>query len=77
MMEAGLDELDLSLSTTTDSNELRQIVDGADTLVVSPGRRKEIESYCKHRQEIIDFVFKPDAASVNLLRAALAEVRHH
>lgn len=77
LMEAGLDELDLSLSTTTDSNELRQIVDGADTLVVSPGRRKEIESYCKHRQEIIDFVFKPDAASVNLLRAALAEVRHH
>ncbi len=76
LVEAGLDELNVQVTTSNIAQELATFLQTTDVVVVSPGRRKEIETYCKRRQEIIDFVFKPDAASVNLLRAALADVRH-
>ena len=76
LFEAGLDELNLQVSTSSDPDVLAAFIEFVDVVVVSPGRRREIETYCKQQHEIIDFVFKPDAASVNLLRAALADVRH-
>ncbi len=74
LKQAGLDELNLHVTTVVNPYDLADFVGHMDVLIVSPGRKRDVETYCKRRQAIIDFNFKPDAASVNLLRAALADV---
>lgn len=75
LAQAGLDSLSITSCTTARDEVLVDFVSHLDVAVVSPGRRREVEAYCTKRQHIIEFVFKPDAASINLLRAALADVR--
>lgn len=75
LAQAGLDALAIEFCTTAREDVLSEFLSHLDVAVVSPGRRREVEAYCTKRQHIIEFVFKPDAASVNLLRAALADVR--
>ena len=74
LKQAGLDELNLQITTVSNPYDLADFVGGMDAVIVSPGRRREVETYCRRRQPIIEFNFKPDAASVNLLRAALADL---
>ncbi|MDI3329003.1 MAG: GntR family transcriptional regulator [Alicyclobacillaceae bacterium] len=75
LKNAGLEGLDLSVTTTADPEELERFLSGVETVVVSPGRRREVEQLCRRRQDIIEFVYQPDVASINLLRAALIDVR--
>ncbi|PWI58920.1 GntR family transcriptional regulator [Sulfoacidibacillus thermotolerans] len=75
LRQAGLDGFTLHVSTTSDPDELARFVKGLHAVIVSPSRRREVEKACTDRQPIIEFVFRPDAASVNLLRAAVADVR--
>ncbi|MCY0881475.1 MAG: GntR family transcriptional regulator, partial [Firmicutes bacterium] len=75
LAQAGLDALRIEACTTARDDVLAEFLARLDVAVVSPGRRREVEAYCNKRQHIIEFIFKPDAASVNLLRAALADVR--
>ncbi|ATY84207.1 GntR family transcriptional regulator [Kyrpidia spormannii] len=75
LKNAGLDGLDLSVTTTSDPEELEWFVGEMDSVIVSPGRRREVERLCRRRQEVIEFVYQPDVASINLLRAALIDVR--
>lgn len=74
LKQAGLDELNLLVTTIANPYDLADFVSQVDAVIVSPGRKREVETYCKRRQTIIEFNFKPDAASVNLLRAALADL---
>lgn len=75
LKNAGLDNLNISTTTVSDPDELSRFVSARDVLIVSPGRKREAESLIHRRQEIIEFVYKPDAASINLLRAALIDLR--
>lgn len=75
LKQAGLDSLQIESFTTADAEALASFVDRLNVVVVSPGRRREVEAYCNKRQRVIEFVFKPDVASANLLRAAVANVR--
>ncbi len=76
LKQAGLTELASKLKFIIDPEDIANFVKNLDVVIVSPGRRREVETYCRHRQNVIEFIFKADAASANLLRAALAEVRH-
>lgn len=75
LKQAGLDELDIQSTIVTEPTAIADFVSVIDVAIVSPSRRREVETQCKKRQEIVEFVFTPDNASVNLLRAALAELR--
>ncbi|MDB5085924.1 MAG: GntR family transcriptional regulator [Bacilli bacterium] len=72
---AGLDGIQIQVTTSTNLDELNKFVSGLDVMIVSPGRRREVEENSSRRQDIIEFVFKPDVASINLLRAALIDIR--
>ena len=75
LRQAGIEELQLNVTTVTNSDEITTYIKDLDVIVVSPGRRREVEEYCKNHQTLIEFVFKPDQASISLLRAALAELQ--
>lgn len=75
LKNAGLDNMSIHVTTTVKPNELSQFVADHEVLIVSPGRRREVEALSHRKQEIIEFVYKPDVASINLLRAALIDVR--
>ncbi|MFC4766138.1 GntR family transcriptional regulator [Effusibacillus consociatus] len=74
LKNAGLD-MTINVSTRMNLEELASFVSTHDVLIVSPGRRRDVESLLNRRQEIIEFVYKPDVASINLLRAALIDIR--
>jgi len=75
LKNAGLDNVDIKVYTQEAEHDMQQTVATLDALIVSPGRRREIEPLLTRRQEIIEFVYKPDVASINLLRAALIDIR--
>ncbi|GIM44800.1 hypothetical protein DNHGIG_03490 [Collibacillus ludicampi] len=72
---AGLDGMDIKVSHESDPDRLREFVANLDVIIVSPGRRREVEAFATRRHDIIEFVFTPDVASINLLRAALIDIR--
>ncbi len=74
LKEAGLTELNLLATQVDNPYDLADFVSQMDVLIVSPARKREVETYCKRRQQVIEFVFRPDATSVNALRAALADI---
>lgn len=75
LAQAGLDSLRIQPFIEPDARSLASFVKTLDAVVVSPGRRREVEAHCSQRQSVIEFVFRPDVASANLLRAAVATVR--
>jgi DNA-binding transcriptional regulator YhcF (GntR family) len=75
LKNAGIDGIDIRTYTNKSEVDLAEIVPQLDVIIVSPGRRREVESHMSRRQEIIEFVYKPDVASINLLRAALIDIR--
>jgi DNA-binding transcriptional regulator YhcF (GntR family) len=75
MKNAGLDGLNIKVTTTVDPVELQEFVNSVDVAIVSPGRKREVEACLNRRQDVIEFVFQPDMASINLLRAALIDIR--
>ncbi|MHB1685147.1 MAG: hypothetical protein ACYCYO_20465 [Bacilli bacterium] len=74
LKQAGLGKLHLDVTTTADETVLKSFLHTVDAVIVSPGRRREVERLAKPRQMVIEFIFKPDSASINLLRAALADI---
>jgi DNA-binding transcriptional regulator YhcF (GntR family) len=75
LKNAGLDNLDIQVFTSSTDLPVAEIVSQLDVVICSPGRRREVEPFLHRRQEIIEFVYKPDVASINLLRAALIDIR--
>lgn len=72
---AGIDHIQLLTTTTRDAGELATFLSGMGAVIVSPGRRREVERLLPKRVEVIEFVYRPDAGSLNLLRTALLDAR--
>lgn len=75
LQNAGLGYGDLKYTTTRDEKELQAFLPGLDAVIVSPGRKKEVERLVGRGVEIIEFVYRPDAGSLSLLKTALLEGR--
>jgi DNA-binding transcriptional regulator YhcF (GntR family) len=75
LKNAGLDGMDIKTYTLKSDIDLAEVIPQLDVIIVSPGRRRDVEAHAGRRQEIIEFVYKPDVASINLLRAALIDIR--
>lgn len=70
---AGIDYLPIESTIAMDEAAVQRIIERSDVLLVSPGRRREVEKLCPEGKEVIEFVYRPDQASVNLLKTALLE----
>ncbi|HHY17392.1 MAG TPA: GntR family transcriptional regulator [Firmicutes bacterium] len=73
---AGIKELEVQVHTGKDPLSLERKLEGKKAVIVSPGRLKEVSSMVKKGTQIIEFIYKPDAGSVNLLRSSVLEHRN-
>ncbi len=72
---AGLSEIDIKYSNTTDENELKNIIEKADVMIVSPGRYKDVKRVNSSNKEIIKFLYSLDDGSVKALRSKIIEIK--
>ncbi len=72
---AGITEVDVEITTSRNSRDLQAKLSGKRAVIVSPGRWKEVASVVKRGTQVIEFVYKPDAGSVNLLGSSVIERR--
>ncbi len=73
--QSGLAHLDTRIELSRDPEVLGKALMGVGAAIVSPGRRKDVERLCSGDLPIIEFIYKPDAGSVNVLQRKLIE-RH-
>ncbi|NLY54131.1 MAG: GntR family transcriptional regulator [Firmicutes bacterium] len=73
---AGIDYLPIESTISTNEKDILEVIERNDVLLVSPGRRREVEKLCPPGKTIIEFVYRPDQASVNLLKTAIMEYEH-
>ncbi|HSL94252.1 MAG TPA: GntR family transcriptional regulator [Bacillota bacterium] len=73
--DAGIDSVPMVCTADSDSSRLREVVDQSDVLLVSPGRKREVTELCVGPREVVEFVYRPDMGSINLLKKAILELR--
>lgn len=73
MAGSGLDYFDLRVQTSRDADAVRSLVEQVGALIVSPGRRKEIEGLVHNGKPIIEFIYRLDAGSINTLQSRLLD----
>jgi len=70
---AGIRELEVEVYTGRDPQRLKEFLEDKQAVIVSPGRLKEVTSMVGEGIQLIEFIYKPDAGSVNLLRSSVLE----
>lgn len=71
--DAGLHFDDIIISTTTVPEEMELFVKNVDAIIVSPNRKKHVLNFVKEDQDVIEFIFVPDAGSINLLKTSITK----
>lgn len=72
---AGISHLDVRATTTKNAAELTELLRDVQAVLSSPGRRREVESLAPPGVEVIEFIYRPDAGSIHLLKSVLMERR--
>lgn len=72
--KAELGNLDMEYTNSTDKKVLKNMVDGSDVLIVSPGRYKDIKELNINDKEIIEFLYSLDYDSVKALKSKIIEI---
>lgn len=72
---AGLSEIDIKYSNTTDDSELKDLIGKSDVMIVSPGRYKDVKRVNSNNKEIIEFLYSLDDGSVKALRSKIIEIK--
>ena len=72
--QSGIDAADLEHTITRDREELLRLLKGVKMVLVSPGRKREVEKLVGPNTEVIEFVLKPDQGSIGRLNSAILEL---
>jgi DNA-binding transcriptional regulator YhcF (GntR family) len=72
---AGLSEVDIEYSNTTNNDEIADIIGKSDVMIVSPGRYKDVKAVNSCNREIIEFLYSLDDGSVKALRSKIIEIK--
>lgn len=75
LRQAGIDHLQVKSTIAKDSQQLAEFVAGADAIVVSPHRKKDVAELCGKNKAVIEFRYLPDMGSVNIVKTALLELQ--
>lgn len=74
LRSAGINHLQYSTFLGSAEKEvLLEQIASVDYIITSPGRKQELMNHT--RKEVIEFIYSPDQASINLLRATLMELK--
>ncbi|MBT9153890.1 MAG: HTH-type transcriptional repressor YtrA [Firmicutes bacterium] len=72
---AGMEHRLSVLPFRDDSRRLPQVLEDCDVVLVSPGRKREVLQLCPTSKEVIEFVYRPDIGSSNLLQNTILQRR--
>jgi GntR family transcriptional regulator len=76
IQNSGIPGLRFIRSISKDPEELKTLINLVEVVVVSPGRKEEIEELAGDREvEVIEFIYRPDMGSINLLKNAVLRLR--
>jgi len=74
LRNAGISHLRFSkFLGSTERETLLQQIDSVDYIITSPGRKQELLNLT--RKEVIEFIYSPDQASIDLLKTTLMELK--
>ncbi|HHV79987.1 MAG TPA: GntR family transcriptional regulator [Firmicutes bacterium] len=71
--EAGILDLEFRFSTARGDKDLRGVLQEVSAVIVSPGRRKQVERLIPAGMELIEFEYVPDPVSISLLKSVILE----
>lgn len=72
--QSGIDASDLEYTITRDGGRLQGLLEGVEMVLVSPGRKKEVEALVGPNTEVIEFILRPDQGSIGRLNSAILEL---
>ncbi len=73
---AGLGNIDITYSNSTEDEEIQRLVDVCDVIIVSPGRHKDIMRFNHANKEVIKFIYTLDDGSVKALKSRIVELNY-
>ncbi|OWZ83109.1 GntR family transcriptional regulator [Natranaerobius trueperi] len=73
--KTGINNIEIYYTTNTSEDELINFVNSVDQIVTSPGRKKYLEKIISEKKDIVEVIFKPDEASLNLLKTTLVDLK--
>ncbi|MCC5908889.1 MAG: GntR family transcriptional regulator [Clostridiaceae bacterium] len=74
---AGLENLDTIATTSREKEELLKVIHTSDVMVVSPGRREEVQLLVGEEKEVIRFDYLLDQHSVKAIISKVIEMKNH
>jgi len=76
IQNSGIPSLKFVRTTSRNPEIVRQLIDSIEVVVVSPGRKDEVQKMVGRRPiEVIEFIYRPDMGSINLLKNAVLRLR--
>ena len=72
---AGITYRRISHTTTNDVEKLKGFILQCDILVVSPGRRKEVQKLIPKSTPLIEFMYIPDKGSIDTLNKTIFDIK--
>ena len=73
--KAGLGNINIEYSNSTEKNDLKRLVNNSDVVIVSPGRYREIREIAGEDKEILKFLYSLDDGSVKALKSKIVELK--
>lgn len=73
---AGLGNINIQYSNTTDNNELVKLVNNSDVIIVSPGRYRDVGENIGADKTILQFLYSLDDSSVKALKSKIMELKY-
>lgn len=70
---AGLDFPSFRVCTSRRKEDVAELLAQVGAVLVSPGRKREVLRLLPGPMEVIEFVYRPDEGSINMLRSALVD----
>lgn len=74
--KAGLGNIDIQYTNTTDNNELTKILNNCNVIIVSPGRYKDVKENIGEDKPILRFLYSLDDSSVKALKSKIMELKY-
>lgn len=68
---AGITYLNIEYTISQCQEELKRLIESCDYLMASPGRKKEVDRLVPQGLEVVEFVYRPDFGSINMLKEAV------
>jgi hypothetical protein len=74
--KAGLGNVNIQYTNTTDTDELKKLINNSDVIIVSPGRYKDVKENTIEEKTVLRFLYSLDDNSVKALKSKIIELNY-